>query len=207
MSSCASRASRGASAAWPRSTRSGSTSRPARHERDHRPERCRQDHAVQPDLGIPAERPAGVSCSMARASPALAPDRIAARGLVRTFQLVQLFADLTVLENVRSAAICIRAAGCLRRCCPASPDSGTAGWLGRAALSSQAARRTRRDLAAALPMARNAPRDRARARGRTQNAAARRASRRPQPHGNQGLPACSGRSPRPVPRSCSSSTT
>jgi branched-chain amino acid transport system ATP-binding protein len=30
----------------------------------------------------------------------LAPERIAARGLVRTFQLVQLFEDLTVLENV-----------------------------------------------------------------------------------------------------------
>jgi branched-chain amino acid transport system ATP-binding protein len=32
---------------------------------------------------------------------ALAPDRIAKRGLVRTFQLVQLFDDLTVLENVK----------------------------------------------------------------------------------------------------------
>ncbi len=30
-----------------------------------------------------------------------APDRIAKRGLVRTFQLVQLFDDLTVLENVK----------------------------------------------------------------------------------------------------------
>jgi branched-chain amino acid transport system ATP-binding protein len=31
----------------------------------------------------------------------LAPERIAARGLVRTFQLVQLFPDLTALENVK----------------------------------------------------------------------------------------------------------
>jgi branched-chain amino acid transport system ATP-binding protein len=31
----------------------------------------------------------------------LAPERIAARGLVRTFQLVQLFQNLTVLENVK----------------------------------------------------------------------------------------------------------
>ena len=31
----------------------------------------------------------------------LAPEKIAARGLVRTFQLVQLFQDLTVLENVK----------------------------------------------------------------------------------------------------------
>ncbi|WP_137390627.1 ABC transporter ATP-binding protein [Rhodoligotrophos defluvii] len=31
----------------------------------------------------------------------LAPEKIAARGLVRTFQLVQLFKDLTVLENVK----------------------------------------------------------------------------------------------------------
>ncbi|MGF7160502.1 branched-chain amino acid transport system ATP-binding protein [Rhodoligotrophos appendicifer] len=31
----------------------------------------------------------------------LSPDKVAARGLVRTFQLVQLFQDLTVLENVK----------------------------------------------------------------------------------------------------------
>lgn len=31
----------------------------------------------------------------------LAPEKVAARGLVRTFQLVQLFQDLTVLENVK----------------------------------------------------------------------------------------------------------
>jgi branched-chain amino acid transport system ATP-binding protein len=31
----------------------------------------------------------------------IAPERIAARGLVRTFQLVQLFQNLTVLENVK----------------------------------------------------------------------------------------------------------
>jgi branched-chain amino acid transport system ATP-binding protein len=31
----------------------------------------------------------------------VAPERIAGRGLVRTFQLVQLFQNLTVLENVK----------------------------------------------------------------------------------------------------------
>jgi branched-chain amino acid transport system ATP-binding protein len=31
----------------------------------------------------------------------LSPDRIAKRGLIRTFQLVQLFDNLTVLENVK----------------------------------------------------------------------------------------------------------
>ena len=31
----------------------------------------------------------------------IAPERIATRGLVRTFQLVQLFQNLTVLENVK----------------------------------------------------------------------------------------------------------
>lgn len=31
----------------------------------------------------------------------LAPEKVAARGLIRTFQLVQLFQDLTVLENVK----------------------------------------------------------------------------------------------------------
>ena len=31
----------------------------------------------------------------------VAPERIASRGLVRTFQLVQLFQNLTVLENVK----------------------------------------------------------------------------------------------------------
>ena len=34
-------------------------------------------------------------------SPGLPPEAIAARGLVRTFQLVQLFENLTVLENVK----------------------------------------------------------------------------------------------------------
>ena len=32
---------------------------------------------------------------------AIAPERIAARGLIRTFQLVQLFQNLTTLENVK----------------------------------------------------------------------------------------------------------
>jgi branched-chain amino acid transport system ATP-binding protein len=34
----------------------------------------------------------------------IAPEKIAARGLIRTFQLVQLFRDLTVLENVKVGA-------------------------------------------------------------------------------------------------------
>ncbi len=38
---------------------------------------------------------------MARTSPVGAPDAIAAAGLVRTFQLAQLFGNLSVLENIQ----------------------------------------------------------------------------------------------------------
>ena len=41
------------------------------------------------------------SSSRARTSPGSPPERIAAHGLVRTFQLVQLFRDLTAVENVK----------------------------------------------------------------------------------------------------------
>ena len=75
--------------------------RRARRHRHHRAERRRQDHAVQRHLRLSDAPSAGRVIFAGEHITGLAPEAIAARGLVRTFQLVQLFDDLTVLENVK----------------------------------------------------------------------------------------------------------
>ena len=62
---------------------------------DHRPERRRQDHAVQPDVRpLPAGAAAG--CGLpARTSPASCRTQLARRGLSRTFQNLQIFFRMT----------------------------------------------------------------------------------------------------------------
>ena len=83
-----------------RRRRRRSRCRGRRRHRHDRPERRGQDHAVQPDLGLPdAER--GAHRVRRRGHHRRCPEQIAASGLVRTFQLVQLFQNLTVLENVQ----------------------------------------------------------------------------------------------------------
>ena len=82
--------------------------RPARRrgrdrQRD-RPERRRQDDALQPDhRHLPPGRRRHPA-STARASSALAPHEITNRGIARTFQTLRLFLNMTVKENVMAAA-------------------------------------------------------------------------------------------------------
>ena len=86
--------------------------RPARHPRgeprrragrapaDHRPERRRQDHAVQPDHRRAAARPRHDPPVRPRASPAFPSRRRAHLGLARTYQIITLFPRETLLRNV-----------------------------------------------------------------------------------------------------------
>ena len=119
----------------------------------------------------------------------LPPERIAARGLIRTFQLVQLFRDLTVIENVKVGAhlhtrggvltALLRPKGARRAEAQVDADGARAPCLRRARCLRRSAGR-RADL---WPAA--AARDRARAGGPTQASAARRAGGRTQSGGNE----------------------
>ena len=98
-------------------SRDRSRCRPRASIRGHRPERRRQDDVVQHDLRLPAadRRPRRVR---RRGHHRRRPATIAARGLIRTFQLVQLFQNLTVARKRQgrpSRAHERRA--CSRRCC------------------------------------------------------------------------------------------
>ena len=83
----------------------------------------------------------------------LSPDRIARRGLIRTFQLVQLFDHLTVLENVKVGRHLHTRGGLLTALLPsraarseAEVDASARALLARTGLPTQA-----KALAAALP--------------------------------------------------------
>ena len=98
----------------------------------------------------------------------LPPRQVALRGIARSFQIVRLFNNLTVAENVEAAALA-RGDG-LRRGQPPRP---------RSCLPSSACRRRADDLGAQPELRRQAPRrDRPRARCRSVLPAARRAGRR-----------------------------
>ena len=90
-------------------------SRAGRDFRHDRPERRRQDHAVQHDLAVFTRRAAGASCLPTRTSPVLPPHELARRGLSRTFQNLQIFFRMTRnrkcdgrTSSAREAATCWR---------------------------------------------------------------------------------------------------
>ena len=73
---------------------------PAEIFADHRPERRRQDHAVQYRLRHLSRRARGRVRFAARTSPACRRTCWRARGLSRTFQNLQIFFRMTAVENV-----------------------------------------------------------------------------------------------------------
>ena len=77
---------------------------PGRVRRRHRPERRRQDVALQPALGAPPADARAGSGSTGRTSPTRPPYRRTRLGLGRTFQVSNVFPLLPVRENVRLAA-------------------------------------------------------------------------------------------------------
>ncbi len=83
-----------------------------------RPERRRQDHAVQHDRRRACARSRARSRLPASASTACAPDAICRRGIGRTFQIVRPFPALTVEDNVarRRAAATAARRGCAGAC-------------------------------------------------------------------------------------------
>ena len=79
--------------------------RARRDRRADRPERRRQDHAVQPARRQPAARRAGASASAAPTSTRDGPGaRASPAASARTFQIPRPFAEMTVLENVLTGA-------------------------------------------------------------------------------------------------------
>ena len=74
--------------------------RAGRAPRADRPERRRQDHAHQSAHRRAAAERAAASCSKARTSRRCRSHQRVQRGLARTFQINQLFADLTPLETI-----------------------------------------------------------------------------------------------------------
>ena len=80
------------------------------------------------------------------------PERIAAAGMVRTFQITQPFAGLTVVENIRVGAF-LRAHGrdaATRQARDLGAQLGLAAWLDRPASALTVAGRKRLELARAL---------------------------------------------------------
>ena len=78
-----------------RSTACRLRGRAGRDLRRDRPERRRQDHAVQHDRRRAARRTTARSRSRASASTGCAPDEVCRRGIARTFQIVRPFPALT----------------------------------------------------------------------------------------------------------------
>ena len=72
--------------------------------RDHRTERRRQDHLLQPDQRIFSADLGHHQSSTASDITKLATNERVTRGMARTFQITEIFPELTVFENVRIAA-------------------------------------------------------------------------------------------------------
>ena len=83
------------------------------------------------------------------------PERIAAAGMVRTFQITQPFAGLTVAENIRIGAFLHerRAAAAMVRARALGAEFGLGAWLDRPAAALTIAARKRLELARALAAA------------------------------------------------------
>ena len=150
--------------------------------RPDRPERRRQDHGVQPaDRRLPARRRRR-SSSAAQRIDGKKPSQIARAGIARTFQNIRLFGELSVLDNVRTAAGVRTRSGLfrtlLRTPLHVAEERAITERCARAAR--RARHRAPRGRAGQEPaVRRSAPaRDRARARDRAQGAPARRAGRR-----------------------------
>ena len=136
--------------------------RPARHHRrqsrgragrapaDHRPERRRQDHAVQSHHRRAARPTAARSRCSTATSPRVPSRRRAHLGMARTYQIITLFPRDTILRNViagaaRPVAAALESAG--RR----STASGIWSTQARAALDARRPRPHRRPAAGARP--------------------------------------------------------
>ena len=94
-------ASRRASAASAPSTDASLHGRRRRNPRADRPERRRQDHAVQSGLGPFPDRHGHHHASTAARSRACRRSRICHQGLARSFQITNLFSGLSIYENLR----------------------------------------------------------------------------------------------------------
>ena len=71
--------------------------------RDHRAERRRQDHLLQPDQRILPPTSGSITFD-GRDITKLATHQRVTLGMARTFQITEIFPELTVFENVRIAA-------------------------------------------------------------------------------------------------------
>ena len=88
--------------ARPRSSAaSTSTSPRGAAPRHHRPQRRRQDHAVQPDQRALSRLELGTIELNGRSIDGLAPHQINRLGLSRSFQITSIFPRMTVFENIR----------------------------------------------------------------------------------------------------------
>ena len=78
---------------------------PARgHHRADRPQRCRQDHLLQPAHRLRPARRGHLVVRGQRSLKGVAAHKVARLGMVRTFQLTKALSKLTVIENMRLGA-------------------------------------------------------------------------------------------------------
>ena len=88
--------------------------RRARDRQRDRPERRRQDDALQPHHRRLPRRTRATSCFEGESIVGLPPHQITQRGIARTFQTLRLFLNMTVKENVMAAAYGHTRAGVVR---------------------------------------------------------------------------------------------